>query len=302
MRLVNLGRTRIHRNRLTIRKVAQPFVLVVAIGLTIVAFYTVIINSSWNFIDWSATFHPAASSPSDPYGARDPLYLANPPWLFWLLFPFGLISWQPALAAWSVLTIIVSAWCIFRLSGDRLVVLLSLTSPAFARVFIQGQIEVIPLLGFTLALSSSGQISRLAGYVLILVKPQVLGLGPVIAWFKLGWRDKILVTVAILAVFGVSFLIYGNWVAAVYSNAKAIVNSERGIRLWPYGIPIGIILLALSTKRRDVKLGALSTIFFVPYIDLHSLFPYIAVLFTMIPRFYAFALYVALWFVALLLT
>jgi len=268
----------------------------------IVALAIVFVRSSWEFRDWTAVFYPAAGSPLDPYGVRAPFYLANPPWLVWILFPFSFLPVELSFAIWIVLTILISAWCIFKLGGDLYIVLLSLCTPAFARVFIQGQVEVLPLLGFTLMLVSPKIYGKTFGYLLLAIKPQVLGLGAVAAWLRLDRRDKVVVIAAVLVIVLISLLLYGNWPSILLSNMSTIADAKHGLHLWPYGIPVGVILIGFSLKRKDAKLGGLSTLFFVPYIGLHSLFPYLALLFTMIPRIWALIVFLLLWGFALLAT
>jgi hypothetical protein len=275
------------------------FIFVAAIGAVVAAIYLLFGLISWDFHDWTGVFYVAGGSPGDPYSVRDPFYLANPPWLVWILFPFSLLPVELSFAFWIVFTIIVSTWCIFKLGGDITIVLLSLCSPAFVRVFIQGQIEVLPLLGFTLMTVSPRILVSSFGYILLAIKPQVLGLGAITAWLKLDRKNKVIVVTAVLVVFLVSLLIYGDWLSIVAHNLSAIADAPHGIHIWPYGIPLGLIFFGISLKRRDPKIGGLSTIFFVPYIGLHSLFPYVAVLFTMIPRVWALIAFISLWALAL---
>ena len=240
--------------------------------------------------------------PGNPYGVHGQFPLANPPWITWVLYPFSFFPVGLSFAIWITLTIVVSAWCIFKLGGDLYVVLLSLCSPAFARVFIQGQIEVIPLLGFTLMMVSPRMVGKTVGYLLLAIKPHVLGLGAIIAWLKLDNRGKLIVLCAALVLLLVTILLYGNWMSSALATLVAAGQSPVGIHIWPYGLPLGLILFATSLKRQNTKLAGLSTIFFVPYIGPHSLFAYVAVLFTMIPRIWATVAFIGLWVIALLAT
>ena len=78
-----------------------------------------------------------------------------------------------------------------------------------------------------------------------------------------------------------------------------MVPTDTGIRIWPYGIPIGLVLLVWSLKKMDERVGALSTFFLVPYVGIHSLFPYLAVLFTTIPMLWSTAVFLLLWLLVL---
>jgi hypothetical protein len=276
------------------------FSIIVAAVILLLSIF--IKHNQWEFGDWTRFFYPAARSPRNPYEVRDSFYLSNPPWLVWLLIPFSFLPVDVSLATWIVITILLSTWCIKKLGGDLHIVLLSLCSPAFARVIIQGQIDVIPLLGFTLIATTHRTLYRTAGYLLITIKPQVLGLGALVTWLKLDRRERLIVITSIVAVLVLSLIVHGNWPRTIYHTMLAITGAQHGIHLWPYGLPIGLVLLGVSLKNKDERIGGLATLFFVPYIGLHSLFPYIAVLFTMIPKLWAVLLFVLLWVLALIAT
>lgn len=287
--------------KISARRLLEYFIFVLAIILVFGAFSYFIVNSEWDFGDWTRYYYRAASSIKDPYDLGPDFALVNPPWLFWILYPFSFLSSRISLAAWLVVTILVSAWCIIRLGGDLYIVLLTLCSPAFARLVAQGQIDVVVLLGFTLILTANSTFWRSIGFILMAIKPNVMGIGAIVGWLKLKSREKLLVLAAVLGVILLSFLFHGFWPKTVYEDVRnLILPASYGIRIWPYGIPIGLALLAWSIKRMDERIGALSTFFLVPYIDVHSLFPYTAVLFTTVSKVWATAVFILLWALALI--
>jgi hypothetical protein len=283
------------------RRFFEYIILAFAIGLVFAAFSYFIVNSEWDFVDWTSFYHRAASSIKNPYDVRPKFAIANPPWLFWILYPFSFLPSRIALAAWLIVTILVSIWCINRLGGNLYIVFLTLCSPAFVRLFAQGQIDVVVLLGFTLIFTVDRTFWKCIGYILMVIKPNVMGIGAVISWLKLRSREKTIVLATVLGAVLLSFLIHGFWPRKVYENITAlIIPASWGIRIWPYGIPIGLILLGWSINNMDERIGALSTFFLVPYVDVHSLFPYTAVLFTTIPKLWATAVFILLWALALI--
>lgn len=263
-----------------------------------------IVNLDWEFADWTQVFYPAAQRPLSPYFPISPdraLYYFNPPWLAWLLFPFTLLPPRIALALFLLLTILVTMWCVHRLGGGLLETLLVLCSPAFVRLFIHAQIDGLMLLGFTLLLTAVNVTTKGIGLVLMAIKPQVLSFGAILYWWQLERHDKIKILLPLLGVTAVSLLIHGLWPLEV-SQILQYVPQNANVSVWPYGVPVGVVLLIVAVWRRDVYLAGLATFFFTPYLSSHSLFAYTAVLFTQLSKKWATAVFVLLWILALLAT
>jgi hypothetical protein len=136
----------------------------------------------------------------------------------------------------------------------------------------------------------------------MIVKPQVLGVATVIHWLKLERKNKLLILLPVIAIFLLSLMLHGFWPKLMYENVHNNIAPKSGISIWPYGIPIGLALLALSIKNRNVSLGGLSTFFLIPYLASHSLFPYTVVLFSIISKKSATVVFVLSWIVALMAT
>lgn len=285
-------------------KWAKFLTILPAIGMAFWAFSLFIGSFDWEFVDWTGVYHKLATQPlKSPYEWNyGGLKLANPPWLLWILWPFSLLPARPALALWMTFSILISVWSIKKLGGNIYIALLTLCSPFFIRLFVHGQIDVVILLGFALLVTAETTIQRGLGIVFMMIKPQVLGVAAVTHWLSLERKNKVLILLPLTTVALVSFLIYGLWPLRMAENMRYLSGIFTGLSIWPYGLPVGIMLLIISLKKDDVKLGALSTFFFVPYVGSHSLYPYIAVLFTMVPHKWATALFLLLWGVALALT
>ena len=263
-----------------------------------------IINLDWEFADWTQVYYPAARSFLNPYFEVTPereLYFYNPPWLAWILLPITVFPERVALALWMVLTILLTVWCVKKLDGGIFEVLLVLCSPAFVRLFIHAQIDIVVLLGFTILVTSTQIYTQGFGLLLMAIKPQVLSLGVLIHWLNLNRNDKVRILLPITAVTLISFLIYGFWPAELY-DIRNLISRDPNVSIWPYGIPIGVILLGIAIKRKNVYWGALATFFFTPYLISHSLFAYTAVLFTRLPKKWSALIFAILWVLALMAT
>jgi hypothetical protein len=271
---------------------------VAAACLAFVALAIFVDRMPWDFADWTRVYYPAASDPLTAYDSRDTLRYVNPPWLAWLLSPLTLLRPRLAFSVWFALTIVLSIWSIYKLGGGFYITLLTLTSPAFIRLFVHGQVDVVVLVGFALMLSYQNVNLKSVGVILMLVKPQVLGLGAVVHWLGLGRSEQAGIALRVLVFVGFSFILHGLWPAAMWENIKWI-QTTTNISPWPYGIPFGLAMLAISIRRGNAKLGALSTLFLAPYLNTSSLYAYSAVLFTMISARWATLAFLLLWILAI---
>lgn len=261
-----------------------------------------IVNFEWDFVDWTQVFYPAARTPLHPYFPFSPeraFYYYNPPWMVWILFPLTLFPAKIALAAWLVLTVLLTMWCVTRLGGGLYEALLVLCSPIFVRLIVHGQIDIVALLGFTLLVTATGIYKKGVGLLLMAIKPQVLFLGAVVYWLNLPHKDKLRILLPLVIVILTSFLLIGNWPIKVY-ELRHFISQNANISIWPYGIPIGLVMLVISIKKKDVYVAGLSTYFFTPYLVSHSLFAYSAVLFTQLSKKWSTVLFLLLWILSIL--
>jgi len=90
----------------------------------------------------------------------------------------------------------------------------------------------------------------------------------------------------------ISFFIYGFWPLLIPFGQ---VNFKVDYSLWPYGIPVGIIILGWAMWRDKPRIGALSTYFLVPYVSPSSIFAYTAILYSVTPRWLSIILFILLW-------
>ncbi len=228
--------------------------------------------------DWRATFYPAALDWTDPY--QGDFHFAYPPWLALILAPFSLIPSPIGRALFGAVSLICLAYALHRLDGDFVALLLLTVSPMFVSVAVNGQVDAWPTLGLALSLLP-GLWAQSAGILLLLLKPQVFGLAVIVIWLKSPFKRQILLICAGAGL--LSLLAYGWWPGAVAAMIPQLYRAAD-VSLWPYGLPVGVILFAIALRRQNVLLAALSTYFWAPYFGWYSLTGYLVVALARLPR------------------
>ncbi|MBN1641961.1 MAG: DUF2029 domain-containing protein [Anaerolineae bacterium] len=275
------------RGALCIPVYGQVIILTLALLLLFFTIYILPTQGDWDI------FYEAARHPLAPYDAAPDFF--NSVWMIWILAPFALLPRRIAGALWIFLSVVLTVWCIRKLKGERWAILLCLLSPAFIRFITAGQLDAVPLLGFVLSLTASRSWVRGIGFVLMATKPQILGGGALVTWIGLKAREKAIALLPLLAVLLLSFLIHGTWPLDIHINR---LNQTIDCTPWPYGIPVGLALMAWAIKRRQPEIGAVATYFLVPYLSPSSLFVYTAVLFSIAPRWLSIVVFLLMWVIA----
>lgn len=170
---------------------------------------------------------------------------ANPPWALIPALPIALLlPEQLGRAAWFVAGIAGFAAVAYRLGAKPLSFGLFLAAPTTTHNLLNGNIDWLPLLGFTLP----PQI----GLLLVVTKPQI-GLGIAIYWMVEAYRNggirgflRLVYPTALAYLF--SFLLYGFWLTSYGVVYRTSV--EWNASFWPYTIPLGIGLMAVGIVRR----------------------------------------------------
>jgi len=239
----------------------------------IALFYIVGWHDDMN-LDWYNYYYPAIHSASDPFVVSG---YFNPPWLVWLLSPLALLTAADSHVLWIVIILLLTVRCVYALGGGWLGAVLTVISPGFLLTVMNGQIDVLVLLGL---LTGS--------WLLILIKPQVASLAiayDVIARRRIDWT-AVIVAAGSLVVF-ILFM--------TRPGAGHLLTTPTNITPWPWGILVGIVLFAISLIRRDRYLSALSTFFFAPYLSGSSVLVYSAIGTSRYGRITAIVFSVLLW-------
>jgi hypothetical protein len=201
----------------------------------------------------------------------------NLPWMVWLLAPLAV--W-PIWFGWGILvvaTLLVMVWLTKGYEKRWLV----FTSPLLVDFIVNGQIEIIPMLGIAMGWLADDR-PDLLGFALVLMaaKPQACFL--VAIWLLLRNRHRIRALLIPAAVFAVSLVIHGwdwwlRWLRgpSVFNLMPLVNNSTawRSIGLWMAPLAIVLAIWALRLPRTRLNLGALvvTNALITPYMNSHSL-------------------------------
>ncbi|MFZ4814749.1 MAG: hypothetical protein ACOYL5_09445 [Phototrophicaceae bacterium] len=223
------------------------------------------------FIWWDQTytFRVAAAHFLTPNQMAPAFF--NPPWVALILAP---LQWVPLEASVFIQTSIYFAALtavIYKFGGNFATVAWVLISYISLDAVFELNLEWIVALGLLLPVWVSP--------VLVLAKPQ----SAVGYYLSRPIREWPLLALVIGVLVGVSFLIWGNWVAVILENQSRI--SAQGHNIAPLNrlpalvsLAIGVTLAWLAFRRQDAALGVLATLFFTPYTTLYALPIHLAML------------------------
>lgn len=239
------------------------FLIIVGVSLFILLYWGIDLIWPMVGIDWKETFYPAARAVWQGQSPYTIPTFRNPPWTILPLLPFALFPEKFGGIAFFIATFGTYAWVAYRLKASRLALIAFLASPPVFYGMRMLNVDIMVLLGFTLPAP--------IGLFLVIIKPQ-MGIAMVPFWLMESWRESGLkgviktflpVTTAIL----LSFALFGNWQTGRQSD---LVTSIWNASLWPWVIPVGIVLtmLALRDRRKDYAMAA--SPFLSPYLSYHS--------------------------------
>jgi hypothetical protein len=243
-------------------------------------------------IDWQGAFYLAAQEVLHGRSPYNVINFLNVPWTLIPLLPLALLPVRIGSAAIFVLSLAIFIYVAYRLGARGIWIVIFLMAPPVIHSLYLGNIDALSLLGFVLP----PQI----GLFFVLIKPQI-GLVMAIFWFGEAWRQggvrsvvRVFAPVTLAAL--ISVAIFGNWMTAERLDLQ--VYSTWNASWWPMGIPVGLVLCALSLRdrRRDYAMAA--SPFLAPYVT-HS--SWMGVVAALLPRKMELALAViGMWIVALL--
>lgn len=260
--------------------------------------------------DWVITFYPAGQNWLDPY--VNSYHLVYPPWLVIILAPLTLFSPDTARGLMAVLSMLCIAYGVHKLGGGFVTLLFVLLTPFYVTVLLRGETDAFPVAGLGLVLQGSlaGQV---VGLFLLTLKPQLMGIAAAFCfllpspeksepdtrtemtwWTQLFASHQIRLAIAFAVTLIPFFLIYGWWPGEILARLPELQRQDD-ITPWPWGIPLGLILLYRAYRQRSLPLSALATFFWVPYLNWYSLAGYTAIIFSWSARWLAAALLILSW-------
>lgn len=224
-------------------------------------------------IDWE-TFYGAAQR----IWTGQPIYgemvswhshFYNPPWVAVILAPLGLLPFDWGWAVVSAATLLLVAAVMRRWRGGTIRLILALLSPPVLYIILHGEIDGLVLAGVLLP--------REWWVLAALTKPQVT-LGLLFGIPRSRWLPAAAITAAVLIV---SLLWFGNWPLALIRQPRPLLEQSWNLwmGLWPFQVPVGVMLILLGLSRQDERLLLAASPFLSPYATTSSLLgPFIAVL------------------------
>lgn len=242
--------------------------------------------------DWRA-FHGAAQRVLDRstplYGTPTfaDYYYYNPPWLAVLLTPTAPFA---ARIGWGIVSAasLVIALALLRRWLDHpgyIKPVLVLLSPAMLYMLLHGQIDLLILAGVLLPMEWWGLVA--------LTKPQT-ALGLVAMIFPHHWLRAAII-LGVVAIPSVALL--GPWPLDLLDQPRPFVEMGHNLwlNLWPFQIPVGVLLIVLGYSRKDERLLIAGSPFLSPYAAMSSMIgPWIAAI-TFLNDWQALAVFVSWW-------
>lgn len=217
---------------------------------------------NWQNGDWSLYFYPAVQNilnGQSPYWVEG---FFSPVWVLIPLLPVALLS--PALGSvvMFIINLLAYTFVLVKMRMNVLAIILFVAFSGMLSGAFNGNIEGLAALGFILPPQ--------VGLFFVLTKPQ-FGIGVAVFWFAQAWarggmkqvaKVFLPVSIALLA----SFLLFGLWPL----QAQALTDVWWDANIFPYGIPIGFILLGLAIWKNDIRFAICSSPFFSPYVAFHT--------------------------------
>jgi hypothetical protein len=218
-------------------------------------------------VDWHQFFYPAARSWREPCDVSTLLH--NPPWLAFLLAPFGLLPEAHARAAFAVISLAMLIDAARIMGAGRTGIVAAMLAPPVMSTFANGQVDILALWGGVLGLRAlrwNAPWLLSLGLLLISTKPQVAAPVGLLLWLQS--KDKIRPLVLPVAAVALSFVIYGWWPA---EWQPVPLDVDWNIAVWPWGLVVGISLVAVACALKSHTIAYVSTPLLSPYLAGHSL-------------------------------
>lgn len=250
---------------MTIENKKSDTILLILLELVSIVLLFVGVNIIWSIvgIDWKETFYPVARAVLDGKSPYNIPTFRNVPWTVIPLLPFALLSEKIGGIAFFIATFITYGWVAHRLKASRVALIAFLLSPPVFYGMRMLNVDILVLIGFVLPAP--------IGLFFVIIKPQ-MGFAMVIFWLAEAWRNGGIkevfktfspVTFATL----LSFFMFGNWQSGRQSD---LPDSMWNASLWPWVIPVGLVLVLLSLRDRRKDYAISASPFLSPYLTYHS--------------------------------
>jgi len=224
--------------------------------------------------DWHGTFYPAAQ---EVWHGRSPFNVStflSPPWTILPLLPLALLPERMGSAALFLASLLTYLFVAYRLGARGPWIAAILAAPPVIHSLLIGNIDCLSLLGFVLPPQ--------VGLFFVLMKPQI-GLAMALYWLAEAWRQGgprqvVRVFAPVALILALSLILFGNWTA---TRTVDPVNSYWNTSRWPWSIPIGLVLVAVSLRDRRRDFAMAASPFLSPYVAYNS---WVGVVAALVPR------------------
>jgi hypothetical protein len=221
-------------------------------------------------IDWEGGYYPAGRdilrghSPYHPLSPEKTGFL-NPPWVLVVIAPLTLLGLNLSWGFWFAANFILYVLALYRWRARLAFIGVAMLMPFAFMTLWNGNLDAVVLFGSTLAPFP-------AGLFIVLLKPQMgIGLAAywgIELWRREGMRQAVFTFIPVTLAFGVSLLIFGNF----FEHGNSLVHIGWNVSIFPYGIPVGLLLLGVSLYTHQPAFAFLSGAFFAPYVHIYSLY------------------------------
>jgi hypothetical protein len=213
-------------------------------------------------VDWHGAYRPGTLlflQGKSPYDASGYIY---PPWTSLLLIPFAIFPESIGRGMLFSAYLFAIAYTAYKLGGGKISIALILASPPVMHGLLNGTIDAFVILGVILP--------PWLGLFLLVIKPQ-LTIGYIIylliTTYKTGKISRVIrVFGPVFLAYMLSLIVFGLW-PLKFTDA---VGLRQNASLWPLSIPIGLVLLAASFRKDNLRLALAASPFMSPYVLLHS--------------------------------
>lgn len=218
-------------------------------------------------LDWIENYRPAALAiwhGASPYTVN---HFFAAPWAVIPLIPLALLPY--AIGRWCLFIVGICsfAFIAYRLGAKPLTLAFFLLSYPVLADLTNGNIEWLAMLGFVLPPP--------IGLIFVLIKPQI-GIGIAFYWLieayqQGGIMQAIRTFLPLIFVTSLSFARFGFWplhfLDTLAMARKIEVNNSiyYNASLWPFGLIIGLALVAISLIKKQKNLSIMAGPFLSPY-------------------------------------
>lgn len=239
-------------------KAGIPLLIILVILIGVAVYFASPLPSA----DWYATFDPAARGVfSGHWPYENPGY-RYPPWAILPLLPMVLFPPTLAHGLMIVVTALILILIAWKLHAPAVAVIAFLLSPTAIGLLLINNLDPFTILGILLP--------PVWGLFLLVIKPQV-GFGVILYHLYQTWKkEKFWGVVRVFAPVSITYFtfiaLFPVWVERMLENPASSWNRS----LFPYAVPIGLLLLWLSIRRQNPYLALASSAFFTPYMTFYS--------------------------------